>query len=428
MNSMPCGSGRATLFLLCLAAGARAETAAGAFVSGASAGSATGPGCAAEHVSGSGGQLDSALLHLALFAMGWAVFHWMAHYGVVYVPPNKLSQSKACALDAASCEMPTSSLAARMQVREASRKSQAQAAELGNTPRLPALFPPRLEAEDLLLWKSSGGSSAAEGDTVTAPRVTTSAWQQQSPGEGSSTSTSVGSAQLVSPAASPEPSSGPPSPPSPSLASLASPSLLTPAQGDAAAGAESRSRPEALSGAQVAEDLLVAGLEAALVDRLGGNLGQLREAQATAGAKTTANVPPWRRTCFHDDGADDGMPLRDYLSRLHWNFGCSTSCYVLALVYIDRIGARNARMKLNHFTCHRLLLTSLVLALKFHDDDYPPYANAFYAKTGGLGVGELNRMEREFCKTLDWNFNVRPDEFDHYEALLYSAVTTNTWH
>jgi hypothetical protein len=206
--------------------------------------------------------------------------------------------------------------------------------------------------------------------------------------------------------------------------------LLTPAQGDAPAEApwqESRSRPEALSGAKVAEDLLVAGLEAALVDRLGGSLGQLSEAQATAGAKTIANVPPWRRTCFHDDGAD-GMPLGDYLSRLHWNFGCSTSCFVLALVYIDRIGVRNPRMELKHFTCHRLLLTSLVLALKFHDDDYPPYANAFYAKIGGLGVGEFNRMEREFCRSLDWNFNVRPEEFDHYEALLYSAVTTNTWH
>jgi hypothetical protein len=57
--------------------------------------------------------------------------------------------------------------------------------------------------------------------------------------------------------------------------------------------------------------------------------------------------------------------------------GCSPECFVLSLVYIDRLIQRNG-VTLCSLNIHRVIITSLMLAAKFFDDQY--YNNAFYAK------------------------------------------------
>lgn len=158
-------------------------------------------------------------------------------------------------------------------------------------------------------------------------------------------------------------------------------------------------------------DSLLAGLSALLTSRIS--------------AADVSALPPWRRTCFHSrDGAQ--THLIDYLSTIHWFFECSSPCLVLAMVYLDRVLSRNSKLLLCPETCHRLFLTSLLVAVKFHDDDWSPYPNAFYANIGDVDVEDLNAMEKQFCKSIDWHFYVRPEEYTRYHNLIVAAAPTTS--
>lgn len=47
--------------------------------------------------------------------------------------------------------------------------------------------------------------------------------------------------------------------------------------------------------------------------------------------------------------------------------GCSHACFVVALVYIDRLIQQSPGLFVSCYNVHRLLLTSLILAAKFFE-------------------------------------------------------------
>ncbi|RLN95000.1 hypothetical protein BBJ28_00020271, partial [Nothophytophthora sp. Chile5] len=85
-----------------------------------------------------------------------------------------------------------------------------------------------------------------------------------------------------------------------------------------------------------------------------------------------------------------GISVRDYLLRIHKYASCSPECFVLALVYMDRLHQRQG-VVLTELNVHRVLITSVVLAAKFFDDHY--FNNAYYAKVGGVPCAEMNELE-----------------------------------
>jgi len=157
-------------------------------------------------------------------------------------------------------------------------------------------------------------------------------------------------------------------------------------------------------------DMLLVGLSSLLSRRI-----------ASADA---SDLPPWRRSCFHEKWSSSEMKLSDYMSHTHWFFECSSPCLVVALIYLDRAISRDAKLALCAETCQRLFLTSLLAALKFHDDDWnmSQGSNAFYANIGDVAVEDLNAMEKQFCKSIDWHFYVRPEEYLHYYDLIAAAA------
>lgn len=56
------------------------------------------------------------------------------------------------------------------------------------------------------------------------------------------------------------------------------------------------------------------------------------------------------------------------------------------------------------YNIHRLLITSIMLAVKFHEDFY--YSNSFYAKVGGLPLPELNHLEVQFLLFINFELTV----------------------
>lgn len=140
-----------------------------------------------------------------------------------------------------------------------------------------------------------------------------------------------------------------------------------------------------------------------------------------------ANTPlsksdPGQVTKFHALKAP-GIGILQYLERIHKYASCSTECFILALVYIDRLIQRN-NFLLTKLNVHRVVITSILLAAKFFDDAY--YNNAYYAKVGGVLVSEMNGLEVEFLFRINFSLHISPEVYKKYhDELISHAMGSN---
>ena len=81
------------------------------------------------------------------------------------------------------------------------------------------------------------------------------------------------------------------------------------------------------------------------------------------------------------------------------------SCLLITLHYIDTICTRTPTFTVSSLTCHRFLITSVAVSSKALCDAF--CTNNLYARVGGIPVGELNLLEREFLRMIDWRLTVR---------------------
>jgi len=120
------------------------------------------------------------------------------------------------------------------------------------------------------------------------------------------------------------------------------------------------------------------------------------------------------------------ITILQYLERIHKYASCSTECFILSLIYIDRIIQRN-KFVLTELNVHRVVITAVLVAAKFFDDAY--YNNAYYAKVGGVHVSELNGLEVEFLFRISFSLHVASEIFIKYHSeLLSHAVVSGGQH
>lgn len=127
-------------------------------------------------------------------------------------------------------------------------------------------------------------------------------------------------------------------------------------------------------------------------------------------------------SCFHGF-RKPSIGIEEYLERLREHFSCSDSCFLLALIYIIRLLDFCPNFVVNAFSIHRLLAISLVVSVKFHEDQI--YSNTFYAKVSGLRQEELNAGELEFLKLIKWDCGFSHDMSHLYNEVLQSAEKAN---
>ena len=145
-------------------------------------------------------------------------------------------------------------------------------------------------------------------------------------------------------------------------------------------------------------------------------------------------VDPAHVTKFHALRAP-AISIEDYLQRISKYSGCSEECFILSLIYIDRLINDNKNLIVNSFCVHRLIITrynniyyllffiffialfcwcvcvcvcSIMLAAKFFDDQY--FNNAYYGKVGGVTCKEVNSLEIEFLFMINFNLYVSESE------------------
>lgn len=119
-------------------------------------------------------------------------------------------------------------------------------------------------------------------------------------------------------------------------------------------------------------------------------------------------------TIFHGLRAPS-LSIRQYVDRIFKYSGCSPSCFVVANIYVDRF-LQSTDIHLTSLNVHRLLITSVILAVKFMDDAF--FNNAYYAKVGGVSTAELNKLEMKFLFTIDFRLQVSIDTFGRYCSQL----------
>ena len=117
-----------------------------------------------------------------------------------------------------------------------------------------------------------------------------------------------------------------------------------------------------------------------------------------------------RNTPFHSMYLPP-LSIKDYMERIYRYFNCSAECYILSLIYIDRL-IHSDSFIMNGFSAYRVVLTSLMLSAKFFDDVY--FTNAYYAEIGGIPVTELNSLEVDFLCRIHFSLSVSPQEYQRY--------------
>ncbi|GAW81373.1 cyclin [Plasmodium gonderi] len=124
-------------------------------------------------------------------------------------------------------------------------------------------------------------------------------------------------------------------------------------------------------------------------------------------------------TSFHASKIPD-ISIKNYVERISKYIGCSNECFVLLMIYIDRIIKLNKDISLSLLCIHRLLITATMISAKFFDDLY--YSNDFYAKVGGVSTQEINKLESNFLHLIDYKLFVSSEEYDFYRHSISLAV------
>ncbi|CAA0820341.1 Cyclin-U4-1 [Striga hermonthica] len=114
------------------------------------------------------------------------------------------------------------------------------------------------------------------------------------------------------------------------------------------------------------------------------------------------------------------ISIHSYLQRIFKYANCSTSCYIVAYVYLDRFTHSQPALKIDSLNVHRLLITSVMISAKFMDEMY--YNNAYYAKVGGMSTREMNILEVDFLFGLGFHLNVTPSTFHSYCSHLQKEM------
>jgi len=111
--------------------------------------------------------------------------------------------------------------------------------------------------------------------------------------------------------------------------------------------------------------------------------------------------------------------LTDYIKHLRSQFGCSDECFVMALVYLDRIANIDPQVTVSNLAGRHMLAVAVMLAAKFHDEVY--FANSYYANMCGLRVSDANALEARLLQMLDWKVCVSLDEYELYYSLVVTS-------
>jgi len=118
-----------------------------------------------------------------------------------------------------------------------------------------------------------------------------------------------------------------------------------------------------------------------------------------------SNIPV---TLFHSYRLPK-ITVRAYLKRLARFPNCSEECFIIALIYIERLMSTNKNFFVNYNNVHRLIAASVMVATKYFDDQY--FHKVYFCRLGGISCKEFYQLEKEFLTMLDFDLHVKNELF-----------------
>ena len=112
------------------------------------------------------------------------------------------------------------------------------------------------------------------------------------------------------------------------------------------------------------------------------------------------------------------ISIKDYLLHIYKYTKINSSTIILILIYLDRICNIN-KCKLSFYNIHKLILGSVMLSIKYNEDEY--YSMKFYAKVGGISLAEIINIEYNFLSLIDFNLFVDNNLFHKYNDYMLSS-------
>jgi len=109
------------------------------------------------------------------------------------------------------------------------------------------------------------------------------------------------------------------------------------------------------------------------------------------------------------------VSIADYLARIVKYTPCSAECYLLSLIFIDRI-AQIQQIRINSYNVHRLLLLTILISAKILDDT--TVNNKYYSHVSGISIKELNSLECKILTLLNYDLYVNEFSFELYRYEL----------
>jgi len=133
--------------------------------------------------------------------------------------------------------------------------------------------------------------------------------------------------------------------------------------------------------------------------------------------------------CLQNDPLDQSHPfcrtfcsitpplikIQPYLQRIANYSGCSEESFVFSLIYLDRL-IKKSKFMVTSKNVHRLILTSILIAVKFYDDQY--YSNKHWCNVGGVSIKELNNMEIKFLIEIQFELFVTSQVYKLYNKKI----------
>ena len=108
-----------------------------------------------------------------------------------------------------------------------------------------------------------------------------------------------------------------------------------------------------------------------------------------------------------------------YLERIMHYTEAEESTFIIALIYIDRIG-KISNIILTPFNVHKLIFVSVLLAIKYNEDTI--FNFNYYSLISGMSINELQQLEVDFIILLKFKLYINKKEFNNYKLLFDNAV------
>jgi len=112
------------------------------------------------------------------------------------------------------------------------------------------------------------------------------------------------------------------------------------------------------------------------------------------------------------------ITLIKYLERIMHYTEAEESTFIIALIYIDRIG-KISNVILTPFNVHKLIFVSVLLAIKYNEDTI--YNFNYYSLISGMSINELQQLEIDFVALLRFKLYINIIEFSNYKLLFDNA-------